>query len=207
MNRPTHRTLREGDGGNDPQQLLDQVLTHHRTHLTSAVTAALDTETGSTALAPLRCELFQGLKPFKLAAPVKRTTSTHTADPATPLPATRLEEVLTRLRDIRLMVERVRARTGLPPDVHTRAHTVATALQRLHAGLQARTLAHDQVHALFRELEEQSAHIGTSMLRLHTQLPRHTVEEWLRATSSLQGIKTTALRLFRNADDNVTTQG
>jgi len=202
-----NRTFREGDRGSDPEQLLDQILTHHRTHLTGAVAGALDTETGSTALAPLRCELFQGLKPFKLAAPVKRTPNARTAESTGPLPAARLEEVLTRLRDIRLMVERVRARPGLPADVHTRAHTIAVALQRLHAGLQARTLAHDQVHALFRELEEQSAHIGTSMLGLCTRMPRHAVEEWLRATGSLQGIKTTALRLFRNADDNVTTQG
>lgn len=122
-------------------------------------------------------------------------------------PAACLQDVLTRLRDIWLMVERTHTSTGWPADIRTRAQTVVTTLQRLHAGLQARTLAHHQVRALFRQLREHSAHIGTSMLALRTQAPQHAVEEWLRAASSLQRIETMVLRLFKNADDNVTTQG
>lgn len=88
-----------------------------------------------------------------------------------------------------------------------RAQTVLTMLQRLHTGLQARTLAHQQVRALLRELREHSAHIGTSMLALRTQVPQHAVEEWLRAAMALQRIEATVLRLFKNTDDSVPTQG
>ncbi|MFC8366882.1 hypothetical protein [Streptomyces sp. CB02400] len=36
--------------------------------------------------------------------------------------------------------------------------------QRLHVGLRTRALAHGQVRTLFRELREQSAYIGTSVV-------------------------------------------
>ncbi|MGW7071732.1 hypothetical protein ACWGII_22945 [Streptomyces sp. NPDC054855] len=206
MNSRTDRVLREG-GRNDPEQLLDQLLAHHRTQLTSTVSDALDTDTGNTALAPLRRELFHGLKPFKLAAPTGRTAHDRTPASTQPLPPARLQDVLTRLRDIRLMAERACADADMPADIRTRTQSVVAALQRLHAGLQARNLTHGQVHALFRELAEQSAHIGTSMLGRPTQLPRHIVEQWLRTTGSLRGVEHTALRLFRDADDSVPTQG
>ncbi|MEV8548170.1 hypothetical protein [Streptomyces sp. NPDC051572] len=202
----TDPTFREGSGGNDPEHLLDQLLAHHRTQLTSAVAGALDTDTGSTALTPLSRDLFQGLKPFKLATSIDCTANAATPQSAVPPPAARLQEVLARLRDIRLMVERACASADLPTDSHTRAQTAVTVLRRLHAGLQARTLSHDQVCELFRELRDQTAHIGTSMLGLRTQFPRHIVEEWLRATGSLHGIERTVLRLFRDADNNVPTQ-
>ncbi|MGW3938406.1 hypothetical protein [Streptomyces phaeochromogenes] len=200
----TDPTSREGS---DSDQLLDQLLAHHRTQLTDTVTDALDTDTGSTALGPLRRELFHGLNPLKLATPVGCTANASTPESAVPLPAARLQEVLTRLRDIRLMVERACASPDLPTDIHIRAQTAVTALQRMHAGLQARSLSHDRVCELFRELREQTAHIGTSMLALRTQMPRHIVEEWLRVTGSLQGIEGATLRLFRNAGNNVPTQG
>ncbi|WP_030327083.1 hypothetical protein [Streptomyces sp. NRRL B-3229] len=206
MNSRTDRVLGEG-GRNDPEQLLDQLLARHRTQLTSTVTNALDTDTGSTALAPLRRELFHGLKPLKLAAPTGCTANDRTPETNPPLPPARLQDVLTQLRDIRLMVEQTCADADVPTDLHTRSHSVITALQRLHAGLQGRNLTQNQVRALFRELAEQTAHIGTSMLGQRTQLPRHIVEQWLRTTGSLQGIERTALRLFRDADDSVPTQG
>lgn len=208
MNSRTDRSLRDGGGGggNDPEQLLDQLLAHHRTHLMSTVADALDTDTGTTALAPLRRELFHGLKPLELATPTGSTADDSTAGPADPLPAARLQEVLTRLRDIRLTVEKVRAGSDVPLDVRARTQTALTALRRLHVGLQARNLTHDQVRALFRQLGEQTAYIGTSMLRLRTRLPQHVVEEWLRTIGSLQGVEHTVLRLFRDADDHVPTQ-
>lgn len=206
MNSRTDRVLREG-GRNDPEQILDQLLAHHRTQLTSTVADALDTDTGSTALAPLCRELFHGLKPLKLAALTGCATNDRTPASAHPLPPARLHDVLTRLRDIRLMVERACAGADVPTDIHTRTQSVVAALQRLHAGLQARNLTQSQVRALFRELAEHTAHIGTSMLGQRTQLPRHIVEQWLRATGSLQGVERTVLRLFRDADDNVPTQG
>lgn len=207
MNSPTHRTSREGIDGNGPEHRLDQLLAHHHTQLTSAVADALDTDTGSAALAPLNRDLFHGLKPLQLPAPLQCPADTSTAKPTMLPPAACLQDVLTRLRDIWLMVERTHTSTGWPADIRSRAQTVVTTLQRLHAGLQARTLARHQVRALFRQLREHSAHIGTSMLALRTQAPEHAVEEWLRAASSLQRIETMVLRLFKNADDNVTTQG
>lgn len=69
MNSPTHRTSREGIDGNGPEHRLDQLLAHHHTQLTSAVADALDTDTGSAALAPLNRDLFHGLKPLQLPAP------------------------------------------------------------------------------------------------------------------------------------------
>ncbi|MCX5328754.1 MULTISPECIES: hypothetical protein [unclassified Streptomyces] len=207
MNSPIHRTSREGVGANGPEHRLDQLLAHHHTQLTSAVADALDTDTGSAALTPLNRDLFHGLKPLQLPAPVECPADNSTAQLTAPLPVARLEDALTRLRDIKLMVERTYAGTGCPADIRTRAQTVVTTLERLHAGLQARTLAYHQVCVLFRELREHSAHIGTSMLALRTQVPQHAVEEWLRAASSLQRSQTTVLRLFKNADDNVTTQG
>jgi hypothetical protein len=206
MNSRTDRVLGEG-GRNDPEQLLDQLLAHHRTQLTSTVTDALNTDTGSTALAPLRRELFHGLKPLKLAAPTGCTAKDRTPESTPPLPPARLQDVLTQLRDIRLMVERTCAGTDVPTDIHTRTQSVVAALQCLHAGLQARNLDQGQVRSLFRELAEQTAHIGTSMLGQRTQLPRHIVEQWLRTTGSLQGVERIVLRLFRDADDNVPTQG
>ncbi|MGW4889836.1 hypothetical protein [Streptomyces murinus] len=206
MNSRTDRSLRDGGGGNDPEQLLDHLLAHHRTHLMSTVADALDTDTGTTALTPLRRELFHGLKPLELAAPTRSTTEDSTAEPAIPLPAARLQEVLTQLRDIRLTVEKVRAGSDVSADVKARAQTALTCLRRLHVGLQARDLTHDQVRALFRQLGEQTAYIGTSMLQLSIRLPRHVVEEWLRTSGSLQGIERTVLRLFRDADDHVPTQ-
>jgi len=206
MNSRTDRVLREG-GRKDPEQMLDQLLAHHRTQLTSTLTDALDTDTGSTALAPLRRELFHGLKPLKIAAPTGCTANDRTPEYAPPLLPASLQNVLTQLRDIRLMVERTCADADVPTDIHTRTHGVVDALQRLHAGLQARNLTQNQVRALFRELVEQTAHIGTSMLGQRTQLPRHIVEQWLRTTGSLQGVERTVLRLFRDADDSVPTQG
>ncbi|MFJ5064569.1 hypothetical protein ACIP96_34755 [Streptomyces nigra] len=196
-------------GSNDAEQLLDQLLAHHRTHLTNAVADALDTSTGSTALSPLRREIFHGIKPFQLAAtPPGCTSSSHTADPTPPsAAASRLQDVLTRLCDIRLTMEKVRAGTGTSTDLQTRAQTVLTRLQHLHTGLQARSLTHDQARMLFGQLKEQAAHIGTSMLGLHTPLPRHMVEEWLRTTGSLGNMERTVLHLLRDADDNVPTQG
>lgn len=198
----TDPTSREGS---DCDQLLDQLLAHHRTQLTDTVADALDT--GSTALGPLHRDLFQGLNPLKIATPVGCTVNAGTPESAVPLPAARLQEVLTRLRDIRMMVERACASADLPTDIHSRAQTAVTALQCMHAGLQARNLSHDRVCELFRELRAHTTHIGTSMLALRTQVPQHIVEEWLRATGSLQGIERMALRLFRNADNNVPTQG
>ncbi|MEU0414756.1 hypothetical protein ABZ307_44295 [Streptomyces griseorubiginosus] len=205
MHMPGHTdpTTREGS---DADQLLDQLLAHHRTQLTDTVTHALDTDTGSTALGPLRRELFQGLTPVTLAAPVGCTANASTPDSAVLLPAARLQEVLTRLRDIRLMVERTCASADLPTDIHIRAQNAVTTLQRIHTGLQARNLSHNRVCELFRELREQTVHIGTSMLARRTQTPPHIAEEWLRGTASLQGIERTALRLFRNTDDSVPTQ-
>ncbi|MFK0136756.1 hypothetical protein [Streptomyces murinus] len=206
MNSRTDRSLRDGGGGNDPEQLLDRLLAHHRSHLMSTVADALDTDTGTTALAPLRRELFHGLTPLQLTAPTASTTDDNTSEPAVPLPAPRLQEVLTQLRDIRLTVEKVRAGSDVSADAKTRAQTALTCLRRLHVGLQARDLTHDQVRALFRQLGEQTAYIGTSMLQLNIRLPRHVVEEWLRTSGSLQGIERTVLRLFRDADDHVPTQ-
>ena len=203
----TEPTTREGGRGNDPEHLLDQLLAHHRTQLTSAVADALDTDTGSTALTPLCRELFRGLTPFKLAPPNGRAANAGTPQSASSLPVARLDEILTRLRDIRLMVERVLAGADLPIEIRTRAQAAVTVLQCLHAGLQARTLSHERVCVLFRELREQTAHIGTSMLGLGNRLPRNIVEEWLRAAGSLQGIERTVLRLFRDIDSNVPTQG
>ncbi|MYQ97472.1 MULTISPECIES: hypothetical protein [unclassified Streptomyces] len=212
MNSRTDRSLRDGGGGNDPEQLLDRLLAHHRSHLMSTVADALDTDTGTTALAPLRRELFHGLTPLQLTAPTASTTDDSTADDSTaesavPLPAARLQEVLVQLRDIRLTVEKVRAGSDVSADAKTRAQTALTCLRRLHVGLQARDLTHDQVRALFRQLGEQTAYIGTSMLQLDIRLPRHVVEEWLRTSGSLQGIERTVLRLFRDADDHAPTQG
>ncbi|MFJ3799911.1 hypothetical protein ACIPSJ_26955 [Streptomyces sp. NPDC090088] len=82
---------------------------------------ALDTETGSNVLTPLRRELFHGLGPFRLAVPLGPTAAGSITESAAPSPSARLQEVLTRLRDIRLMVERACAGTDVPPDVHTRA--------------------------------------------------------------------------------------
>ncbi|TGZ14990.1 hypothetical protein DV517_64730 [Streptomyces sp. S816] len=206
MNSRTDRSLRDGGGGNDPEQLLDRLLAHHRSHLMSTVADALDTDTGTTALAPLRRELFHGLTPLQLTAPTASTTDDNTAEPAVPLPAPRLQEVLTQLRDIRLTVEKVRAGSDVSADAKNRAQTALTCLRRLHVGLQARDLTHDQVRALFRQLGEQTAYIGTSMLQLNIRLPRHVVEEWLRTSGSLQGIERTVLRLFRDADDHAPTQ-
>ncbi|MFJ3799912.1 hypothetical protein ACIPSJ_26960 [Streptomyces sp. NPDC090088] len=84
---------------------------------------------------------------------------------------------------------------------------MTAVLQSLHTGLQARTLAHDQVHELFRELKMNTAHIGTAMLTLRTVLPRHTIEEWLRTAGSLRGVERMIVHLLRDADDNVPTQG
>ncbi|NNN34340.1 hypothetical protein HLK59_29045 [Streptomyces sp. S3(2020)] len=207
MNSPAHRTSREGVGGKGPEDRLDQLLAHHHTQLTSAVADALDTVSGSAALAPLNRDLFHGLKPLQLSAPVECPADNSTPQLAVPLLAVRLQDVLTRLRDIKLMVERTHTDTGWPADIRTRAHTMVTTLERLRAGLQARTLAHGQVRALFRELREHSAYIGTSMLALRTQAPQHAVEQWLRAASTLRRIETTVLRLFKNSDDNVTAQG
>ncbi|MER7179113.1 hypothetical protein ABT404_06465 [Streptomyces hyaluromycini] len=208
MNTHPDRPSREdGGGSNDPEQLLDQLLAHHRTQLTNTVAEALDTDTGNAALAPLRRELFHGLKPLKLTAPIASPPAGSTTRSTAPLPAARLQEILTRLRDFRLIVERTCTGTDVPVDVCLRAQTVLTALQRLHAGLQAHNLAHGQVRVLFAHLREQSAHIGTAMLQRRTQLPRHTIEEWLRVTGSLRGIERTALSLFRDAGDNVATQG
>lgn len=205
MNSGTDRSFRES-GGNDPDQRLERLLAEHRTLLTDAVANALDTGTGSTALAPLRRESFHGLKPLKLAAaPTARTANSSTSAPALPPPGPRLHEALARLRDIKLMVEKVRADEGMPLDGHARAHTVLTALQHLHAGLEAGSVAHDQVRALFKELKEQAAHIGTLMLGPRTQLPRHVVEQWLRAAGTLDRIERIVLRLLRDAD--VPTQG
>ncbi|MFJ3799923.1 hypothetical protein ACIPSJ_27020 [Streptomyces sp. NPDC090088] len=207
MNTHPDRAFREDGGGSDPEHLLDQLLAHHRTQLTSAVTEALDTGTGSNALVPLRRELFHGLGPFKLAAPLGRTAADGTPESAAPSPSARLQEILTRLRDIRLMVDRVRASADLPSDVHTRTQTAATVLQCLHTGLQARTLARDQVHSLFQGLEAHTAYISTAMLGLRTPLSRHAVEEWLRTIGALRGVERMAMRFFRDADDNVPTQG
>ncbi|MEU9979557.1 hypothetical protein [Streptomyces sp. NPDC051014] len=208
MNTQPDRAFREDSGGNDPEQVLDQMLAHHRTRLTSVVAQALDTDTGSNALTPLRLQLIRGLKPLKLAAPSNgRQAADSNPDSATRPPAAGMQKVLTRLRDIRLVVERVCAHADLPSDVRTGAQTVTTALQRLHTGLQARTLPADQVHSLFREMEAHTAHIGTAMLALRTPLPRHAVEEWLRTTHSLRGVESMIVRLLRDADDNVPTQG
>jgi hypothetical protein len=206
MNSRTDRVLREG-GRNDPEQMLDQLLAHHRTQLTSTVTDALDTATGSAALTPLCRDLFHGLNPLKLAALTGGAANDRTPASARPLPPARLQDILTQLRDIRLMVERAGASADVPTDIHTRTQNVVATLQRLHAGLQARNLTQGQVRALFRELAEHTAHIGTSMLGQRTQLPRHIVEQWLRTTGSLQGVERTVLRLFRDADDSVPTQG
>ncbi|EKX66003.1 hypothetical protein [Streptomyces ipomoeae] len=155
MNNRTDHTIGEG-GSNDPEQLLNQLLAHHRTHLTNAVADALDTSTGRTALSPLRREIFHGIKPLKLAAPPPGCTSnSQTADPTPPLAASRLQGVLTRLCDIRLTTEKVCAGTGTSTDIQTRAQTVLTRLQHLHAGLQARSLTHDQARMLFEQLRSR----------------------------------------------------
>lgn len=205
MNSHPDRAFREDGGGSDPEQLLDQVLAHHRTQLMSTVAAALETDTGSNALVPLRHDLFHGLKPFRLVTPSDRTAADNITESAAP--SARLQEILTRLRDIRLMVERIRDTADLPSDVHARSQTVATVLHRLHTGLQARTLPPHQVHSLIRELEAHAAHIGTAMLGRRTPLSRHAVEEWLRMTGSLRKVERMVVRLFRDAGDNVSTQG
>ncbi|MFD9112361.1 hypothetical protein [Streptomyces bottropensis] len=206
MNSHTDRSLRDGGEGNDSEQLLDQLLTHHRIHLSSAVADALDIHTGSTALAPLRRELFHGLKPLELGASAGPTAKDSTAESAAPIQAARLEEVLTRLRGIKLIAERVCACTDPSAAVHARAQAVVTVLQKLHSGLQERHLTRGQAHVLFRQLSEETARIATTMLHLRTQLPQHVVEEWLRRTGSLGHVERSVYRLFKNVDDNVPTQ-
>lgn len=197
-----------GGGSKEPEQLLDQLLARHRTRLTSNVADALDTSTGSTALTPLRRELFHGIKPLKLAAaPSGCTSSSHTADLTPPPAAGRLQDVLTRLRDIMPTMEKVSAGAGPSTDLQSMVQTALTTLQHLHTGLRTRGLTHDQTRVLFRELTEQAAHIGTSMLGLNTPLPSHIVEEWLRAAGSLGRMERTVLSLLKDADDSVPTQG
>lgn len=203
MNSHADRAFRE-DGRNDPELRLDQLLARYRATLTGAVTGALDTDAGSTALAPLHRELFHGLQPLKLGTPA---SCTNAGTPDSIPPSARLERALTQLRDIRLMVERVQSGADPSADVYTGAQNVLTALQCLHTGLQAKNLSFEQVFSLIRELRDQTARIGTSMLELHTCLPYHLVEEWLRATVRLQHLERTVWRLFRGADDNVTSQG
>lgn len=205
MNSHTHRTFSE-DGGTNPEQRLDQLLAHHHTHLITAITSALDTGAGATALTPLRRELFRGLKPFKITPHPGCIADNNTTDPAPPPPTLRLQGVLTQLRDLRLLTQTIRAATPTPSDTHTRTHATLTALQHLHTGLQTRSLTHDQVRALFRELREHTAHISTAMLKQPTALPRHTAEEWLRATGSLARTERTVLRLLRDAADNAPAQ-
>ncbi|MFF3489408.1 hypothetical protein ACFYXC_40185 [Streptomyces sp. NPDC002701] len=200
MNSHGDRAFREG-GRDDPEQRLDQLLARHRAGLTSAVVGALDTSAGSAALAPLRRELFHGLQPLKLTASTGCTTSADT--PGSTPPETRLERALAQLRDIRLIVERVQSGADPSADVHAGAKNALTALQRLHTGLQARNLTREQVRALFRELREQTACIGTSMLERRTQLPPHLVEDWLRATGCLQRVECAVWYLFRGVGNNV----
>lgn len=195
----TDPTSHEGRRG-DPEEVLDRLLSLHRTQLTNTVAEALDVTTGKAALAPLRRELFHGLKALKLDGAAGSPVDG-------PVPGGGLQEVLARLRDIRLMVERMGAGVELSADVQGSGQAVVVAVRRLHAGLQARSLTYDQVHVLFRELRERTACIGTSMLGLRTPLPQHTVEGWLRAIGALDRVERTVLRLFRDADDNVPTQG
>ncbi|MFJ3670495.1 hypothetical protein ACIPSE_28970 [Streptomyces sp. NPDC090106] len=200
------RTFDEG-GRNDPDQPLDRLLAQHRTRMNRAVADALDTRTGLTALTPLRRELFHGIQPLSLPPSTDGTDSAHTEDSTDPPNAAWLEGILTRLQAIGRMAERIQDGAGSSDELRGRTQAVTSALQCLHAGLQARDLTEAQVRTLFRTLRDHSAGISTTLLGPRPQLHQHVVEAWLRAAASLKPIEVRALRLFRDAGESVPTQG
>ncbi|MCX5554450.1 hypothetical protein [Streptomyces sp. NBC_00038] len=196
------RMSREGGFG-EAEQRLAQVLASNRDQLLVNVTHALDTDAGLEALAPLRRELFQGLKLRHLAVPLNSTANNAAGRPANSSEASGLEEVNRRLVQATGLMAGISTATPSMAEVHTLACEARTTLQLLHEGVMERDVTRDQVRALFRTLKQQIAHISTAMLGPDPQAPRHVVEAWLIGIRPLSDLERTVLRLFGEVDDNV----